>query len=87
MKRILFCVIAIVTLLFAGKARAQISHGGTPLFNHSQSKVMAEGIYLSSLNNQVFLDEDLRMERGASPMRIGVFQECDVDVLSDAKVV
>lgn len=87
MKRILFRVIAIVTLLFAGKASAQISHGGTPLFNHSQSKVMAEGIYLSSLNNQVFLDEDLRMERGASPMRIGVFQECDVDVLSDAKVV
>lgn len=53
-------------------AQAQISRGGAPLFNHSKASVPT--ITLPALDNSRYLQEDIDMVPGSSPLRIGIMQ-------------
>ena len=79
-----FALLFSTLLLSALPLSAQISHGGAPLFNHSQAKVKAPVQQLSQLDNAKYLQEDLMAVRGAGPMRVGVVQQCHIDVLKEA---
>ena len=60
-------------LLTAPFAKAQVSHGGSPLFNHSESQV--ERVVLPTLDNDAYLQQDMNVAKGASPLRVGVMQD------------
>ncbi len=60
-------------LLAAPFAKAQVSHGGSPLFNHSESQV--ERVVLPTLDNDAYLQQDMNVAKGASPLRVGVMQD------------
>lgn len=64
---------------------AQVSHGGEPLFNHSTAKATINTRYLPEIDNDLYLQQDINGVKGAGPMRVSIGQQCDIDVLADAK--
>lgn len=87
MKKIFFFAFAALTAFFAQQATAQISHGGSPLFNQGVSKFSTTMVNTSNMDNDLFIQEDMDAVKGAGPMRVGIMQELDIDVLDAAKVV
>ena len=81
MKRILLLSLLTVSVL---ASRAQVSHGGAPLFSQAKSDVAA--VALPTLDNKVFLQQDMDMVAEASPMRTGVMQEADFSNATDGVV-
>ena len=84
MKRFVFSIFAAFVLLLDGSVNAQISHGGDPLFNQSFRKAKASMVYLPVVDNSRLLEEDLDMAKGASPLRIGVVQQTEIDFFKEA---
>ena len=78
MKRILLLFVLTVS---AFVTRAQVSHGGYPLFNNSKSYV--DEVMLPALDNRTYLQQDMDMAAEASPMRAGVMQDVDLSNASD----
>ena len=87
MKILFKCFFAISAMLIATTATAQISHGGEPLFNKSMEKAASQSIELQKIDNDLYLVEDMDAAKGAGPLRIGVMQETNIDVIETAKVV
>lgn len=86
MKRLYLVAFVAFSLLFAGNGFSQISHGGEPLFNKGALKVKSQVVYLPSIDNEALLAEDIDQEEGASPLRIGVVQNREIDVLKNARM-
>lgn len=70
-----------VALAFA--SRAQVSHGGSPRFNHAKSAV--EAVQLPYVDNQKLLQEDIDMVEGSSPLRVAVMQEAGISNLTQGE--
>ena len=87
MKKSFALAFAVCAMFFGGSAFAQVGHGGEPLFNHSAAKVKTETVYLSVVDNEKYIAEDMDHKRGAGPMRVGIQRNCDIDVLSSSTVV
>ena len=85
-KNILFVFSALLVFSLSS-ANAQVSHGGEPLFNKSAVKVTVSQVTLTGIDNDVYLQQDMAMVKGAGPMRIGVMQYKEIDVLQSAKVM
>ena len=81
--RISFSVV--MMLLAAPFAKAQVSHGGNPLFNHSIEKV--EPVVLPTIDNDFYLQEDVNVVKGASPLRVGVMQDLHLSNADGGAVV
>lgn len=64
---------------------AQVSHGGEPLFNHSTAKATTNTRFLPVIDNDHYLQQDINGVKGAGPMRVSIGQQCDIDVLADAR--
>lgn len=55
---------------------AQVSHGGEPMMNYKPT----EGVtVLPTIDNKVYLQQDMDMVRGSSPLRVGVMQDVNLD--------
>ncbi len=87
MKKLFFFAFVALTATFAHQATAQISHGGAPLFNQGASKFATTMVNTPNLDNDLYLQEDLDAVKGAGPMRVGIMQQLDIDVLKASKVV
>jgi len=70
-------------LMLSFGAKAQVSHGGSPLFNVSAMKMKANTRFMPTLDNEKLMNEDLGRSKG-TPMRVSVGHRCDIDVLKDA---
>lgn len=84
MKKIFCTAIVTLTMLASVSAFAQVSHGGDPLFNHSNDKASFNMRFLSGIDNDHYLQQDMDGVKGAGPMRISIGQNCDIDVIADA---
>lgn len=84
MAKQLFFAIAFLAMTFC--AGAQISHGGAPLHNHDSFKVLSHGVTLSPVDDNALLNEDLQVTRFSTPMRVGVLQDCQIDLIDRATV-
>ena len=87
MKKIFLMTFVALAALFGNHASAQISHGGSPLFNQGNTKVETKTFYAPTLDNARYEQEDLNAVKGAGPMRVGIMQHVDVDLLDMASVV
>lgn len=87
MKKIIRFFFALAAMMISGSAFAQISHGGSPLFNHAMDKAVTTRIDLDEINNDLLLREDESRTKGSGPMRVGVMQDVAIDVVADGKVV
>ena len=85
MKKIFRAAIVMLAMLTSTSAFAQISHGGEPLFNHSNAKSITNIRYLPTIDNDHYLQQDINGVKGAGPMRVSIGQPCNIDVLADAK--
>ena len=85
MRKFLRTTILALALLAVSSAFAQVSHGGEPLFNHSMAKVTTNTRYLPTIDNAQLLQQDIDGVKGAGPMRVGIGQKCNIDVLADAQ--
>ena len=86
MKKLFYCAFIALAILTAGTAVAQVSHGGEPLFNNGNAKAAANIHYLPAIDNNVYFQQDIDGVKNGHPMRIGIGQECDIDVLKEATV-
>lgn len=86
MKKVFSTVFFALAILFCSNASAQISHGGEPLFNQGIQRIKAPIVTLATLDNDKYLQEDLNQVKGASPLRVAIAQQCDIDVLAESKV-
>ena len=87
MKKIIRFFFALAAMMISGSAFAQISHGGSPLFNHAMDKAVTTRIDLDEINNDLLLREDESRTKGSGPMRVGVMQDVAIDVVADGKVL
>lgn len=83
MKKVLLTAFIGLGLLFAGSAAAQVSHGGTPALNHTKAMVAAVDHELAPVDAEKLLAEDAIGAKKGSPMRVGVPQEKQIDLLAD----
>ena len=80
-------VVIIMTMVMAMlPLRAQVSHGGTPMYNHSGAKVSVATAWLPAIDNDRCLQEDMDATCGAGPMRVAVNHQCNIDLFKDASV-
>ena len=80
--------IFLVASLFAvAPATAQVGHGGTPVYNHSSAKITVPEVELGTMDNDVFIQEDMTAVRGAGPMRVGIMQNVEINVLEQSKKI
>ena len=87
MRKLFFFAFVALTAFFAHQATAQVSHGGSPLFNQGMTKVTTAMVSTPKLDNDLFIQEDLAAVKGSSPLRVGIMQELDIDVLKASTVV
>ena len=87
MKRFFVFAFAAFALLAYNSTMAQISHGGEPYFNSSNSKFKTALHEMPPINNEKYLQEDMKQTKGAGPMRIGVMQDCEIDLVKSATCI
>lgn len=87
MRKVFRIAIMALSMMATTTLYAQVSHGGEPLFNHSNSKATTNIHYLPTLDNDVFIQQDMNGVKGAGPMRVSIGQACDIDIISDGKCV
>ena len=87
MRKMKFILFFVAFLVAALSASAQISHGGEPLFNFSGEKVTINQVAMPFVDNDFYLQQDIAMTKGAGPMRVGVLQKTEINVLQQAKIV
>ena len=87
MKKVILSAFAVLALLFANNSVAQISHGGEPMFNKSMAKAAVPELSMPTLDNELYLNEDINAAKGAGPMRVGITQETRLSVTDEAKTV
>lgn len=80
MKKHFLAIAVFVAGLMGSMATAQVSHGGAPIFNHAKGEV--KNLTLSTIDNQRYIQEDMDLVKGGSPMRIGVVQEAHLSNLT-----
>ncbi|MCQ2298804.1 MAG: T9SS type A sorting domain-containing protein [Bacteroidales bacterium] len=69
--------------LAAASLNAQVSQGGNPLFNYSKAAVAPQA--LPAVDNRMLLAEDDIESEEATPTRVGVMRDVDIDLLSVAE--
>ncbi len=87
MKKFFYAAFAMLATICGGTASAQISHGGEPLFNKTANQVLVTVFDAPQIDNNVYLEQDLAQTKGASPLRVGIVQKVDIDLVRDAEVI
>lgn len=72
---------------FGFRAEAQVSRGGTPYFSRNVSGVKTASWQLPVVEHKTLLEEDALQTKWGSPMRIGVMQPTNLDLLKEATVI
>lgn len=78
------CCVVVALLCATSTLNAQISHGGAPMFNHSKAAVKTS--QLPGIDNDVYLQEDVNMVKGSSPLRVGVMQDVNISNITDGEL-
>lgn len=77
-------VMAAALLLGSSALKAQVSHGGAPLYNHSKNT--AAVVALPTIDNQRYLMEDAQGVKSGTPLRVGVVQDVNISNMKDGSV-
>lgn len=85
MKKITLFLFAAMAMMMGNNLNAQISHGGEPFFNNGMSRMKSTPIEMERLDNDRYILEDMDQAKGAGPMRVGIVQHCEIDVVKSAR--